>query len=180
MSVKIFVKLQSPSVELKVQAQDCSGAKDSIVVGFKRYDIIESKAKAERLQDLQTQLYLNTMVELSEQYKLVNIDNETKASATPRISEKEALESISQFIKDEILYIKDVNLTIEDNGIAKELKIADTRSAKPNEPLWVLPEECLSVLVDSFLESAPYRGSLITAQQKALANVDIKDGEIKN
>jgi hypothetical protein len=180
MSVKIFVKLQSPSVELKVQAQDCSGAKDSIVVGFKRYDIVESKARAEKLQDLQTQLYLNTMVELSEQYKLVNIDNETKPSATPRISEEEALNSISQFIKDEILYIRDVNLTIEDTGIIKELKIADTRSAKPNEPLWGTPEECLSVLVDSFLESAPYRGSLIAAQQKALANLEIKDGEIKN
>jgi len=180
MSVKFFVKLQSPSVELKVQAQDCTGIKDNIVVGFKRYDIIKSKAKAEQLQDLQTQLYLNTMVDLAEQYKLVNIDNETKASAAPRISEEEALESISQFIKDEILYIKDVNLTVEDNGIAKELKIADTRSAKPNEPLWATPEECLSVLVDSFLESAPYRGSLIAAQQKALANVDIKDGEIKN
>lgn len=180
MSVRIFVKLQSPSVELKVQAQDCSGAKDSIFVGFKRYDIVESKAKAEQLQDLQTQLYLNTMVDLAEQYKLVNMENETKASAAPRISEQEAISSISAFIKGEILYVKDINLTIEDNGIAKELKVADTRTAKPNEPLWVSPEECLSVLVDSFLESAPYRGSLIAAQQKALANLEIKDGEIKN
>lgn len=179
MSVKIYIKLQSPSVELKVQAQDCSGAKDSIVVGFKRYDITESKAKATELQRLQTQLYLNTLVDLNKQYKLANLE-QTAIADSPEISEEEAISSINKFIKDEILYIKDVSLTIEEDGKSKELKVADTRTAKPNEPLWVLPEECLSVLVDSFLESAPYRGSLIQAQQKALANVEFKDGEIKN
>jgi hypothetical protein len=179
MSVKIYVKLQSPSVELKVQAQDCSGAKDNIVVGFKRYDIVKSKERADELQKLQTQLYLNTLVDLNKQYKLANIE-QTTLTTSPEISEEEALSKINSFIKDEILYIKDISLTVEDNGTVRELKIADTRTAKSNEPLWVSPEDCLSVLVDSFLESAPYRGSLIQAQQKALANTELKDGEIKN
>ena len=45
MAVKLSVKLQSPTIEILVKAKDASGATDSIVVGFKRYEAKEAKVK---------------------------------------------------------------------------------------------------------------------------------------
>jgi hypothetical protein len=179
MSVNIFVKLQTPTIELPISAKDSAGNEDKFIAGFKRYNINEAKPKLEELQNLQTEIYFNTIKDLNEQYKVLNQETVTNTQE-PKISEEVANANINLLIKNEIVYLKNVNVTISENGIDKPLKIADTRTAKPNEPLWLTPEECLSVLIDSFLACAAYRGSLIDAQQKALANVEFKDAKIKN
>lgn len=45
MAKKLFVKLQTPSIELKVKATDASGSVSEILVGFKRYDLSQLEAK---------------------------------------------------------------------------------------------------------------------------------------
>lgn len=45
MTKKLFVKLQTPSIELKVKATDASGTTSEVLVGFKRYDLSQLEAK---------------------------------------------------------------------------------------------------------------------------------------
>lgn len=180
MATRIYVKLQKPTIEMVVKATDASGMSDRLVVAFKRYDSKEAKLKLEEMQKIQNELYAHAMKDLAEQYKHLG-DSAPKADE-PKVTKEKAEQDLKDFISSEIVYLKDIqNLTLQDeSGKEIELKVADTRTAKPNEPLWGTPEECLSVLVDLYFDSNPYRGSLIEAQQKALANVDLKDGEIKN
>jgi hypothetical protein len=143
MAVKLNLKLQTPTIELKIQAKDPSGAIDTILVGFKRYGFAEAKEKFESFSSSD--------------------------------------ELIDDVLKQEIVYLKQMKLSLEDeSGKSKELVITDTRTQKPVESLWGTPEECLSVLVDALLDSAPYRGSLIEAMNKALLNMNIGDDSAKN
>lgn len=45
MSKKLYVKLQTPVIELKVQAKDAAEHSESISIGFRRYDIPEMEKK---------------------------------------------------------------------------------------------------------------------------------------
>lgn len=145
MAVKINLKLQTPTIELKIVAKDPSGASDTILVGFKRYHFDEAKAKFEALGAAESETLTDSI------------------------------------LKEEIVYIKQMKLSLEDEeGKAKDLVIVDTRNQKPVEFLWESPEECLSVLVDVLLNSAPYRNSLIDAMIKALLNMKVGDDVAKN
>lgn len=154
MAVKLSVKLQSPTIELIVKAQDASGAKDTIKVGFKRYEVKEAKAKLDELSEILSNAPQD-MVDVPE------IDN---------------------FIKKEVVYILQANLELEDTDTKtnKTLLVQDTRTVKPNESLWGDASECLVVLLDLYLSSAPWRLSLLLAAQKALLNNDYSVAEIKN
>lgn len=152
MAVKLFVKLQTPTIELKVEAKDVSGSKEYINIGFKRYEIKEAEAKIEQLKTV------------SEDFK--NLDTN----------------EVIKFIKNEVVYIKQAKVELFDDelNLPKDLVISDTRTVKPNEGLWGTPDECLAVLLDLYLASAPWRLSLIIALQQALINVDYKEAELKN
>jgi hypothetical protein len=154
MATKLYIKLQTPIIELTVKAKDVSGAKESIIVGFKRYETKESQEKISKLQDLLTDSADTNSVSIS----------------------------LDTFIKGEIEYIRQARLELADSetGRNTELTIADTKTAKPNDSLWATPDECLAVLLDLYLSSAPWRLSLILALQKALFNNDYSDAEIKN
>lgn len=151
---KLYVKLQTPTIELKVTAKDASGATSSMVVGFKRYETEEGDDKIKILQD--------ALTEYGE--------------------EEGTSENLDNFIKNEIVYLKKVELEVgkEDGKNSPDLHIPDTRRAKPNETFWGSSEECLSVLVDLFLASQPWKVSLIASQQKALMNNDYGDALTKN
>jgi len=180
--LNIYVKLQTPVIELPVSAKDAIGQTDSFIAGFKRYEIDEAREKLKALEELQKQVFLNNTKDLKAQYNYLNHESSSTVTEEPTMTEAEANKAILAFIKDEISYLLKVEvITIDSTTKAKTtVKIADTRTAKPIEPLWETPEECLSVLVDSFLACAPFRGSLAAAQQKALLNTDYKDNEIKN
>ena len=153
MTIQIAIKLQTPTIELPVKAKDASGAKDTILVGFKRYPIDEAQVKLDLVQDL--------------------LDSADKAKN---------LESteLDTFLTNEIVYIKQIKLDIDENGKPRELSIPDTRQAKPIADLWENGDECLSVLLKMYLSSAPYRLALILAGQKALYNNDYSQEELKN
>lgn len=149
---KLYVKLQSPTIELKVTAKDVSGAISSMLVGFKRYEAKEGDVKINELQEV-----------------LIDYAKEDTTS-----------DDLDSFIKDEIVYLKKVELDLEDGDKVTTLHIPDTRRAKPNETFWGSSEECLSVLVDLFLASQPWKVSLMSSQQKALMNNDYGDALAKN
>jgi hypothetical protein len=52
MSKKLYVKLQTPVIELKVTAKDAANTQDSISVGFHRYDIPTMEEKIVSWQNL--------------------------------------------------------------------------------------------------------------------------------
>ena len=155
MALQLYVKLQTPTIELQVKAKDASGSKDTFVVGFKRYDLKETEGKFTALQEI-----------------LEDVQNENNLNS----------DALNKFVKAEIVYMKAAKLELYDNikDTIKELSIPDTRTAKPVETLWETSDECLDVLLDLYLASAPYRVSLISAMQKALLNNDYSEGELKN
>jgi len=153
--MKLCVKLQTPTIELKITAKDAAGVKDSFLVGFKRYEISATDAKLKELQAVMQE----------------TIEDSTESGTA----------KLSSFIKGEIAYLKQIKLDlVDENGATKEITVLDTRTVKPNETLWGTPDECLAVLLDLYLASAPYRVSLISAMQKALLNNDYSEAEAKN
>lgn len=96
-----------------------------------------------------------------------------------KLSDEEAQAKISS----DILYIKNAEVKEVDDEtfeVSNTIFVKDSRSAKPIEPYWGSPEECLSVLVDMYFGSLPWKGSLITAYVKTLYNIDYKEAELKN
>ncbi len=153
MSVRIFAKLQTPVIELKVSAKDAAGNKDSILVGFKRYEVKQGQDKLILLQE-----HLNS----------AHADSSIDSQA------------LDTFVKSEIVYIKQAKLDLEEDGKAKELIIQDTRTTKPIAGLWDDSDGALDVLTNLYLCSSPYRLALILATQKALFNSDYSEAETKN
>lgn len=151
MSKKLFILLQKPTIELELVAKDSAKQSDRFIVGFNRYTIEEADPKFKEF----TQLLSNT-------------------------TDKESAEAVSKFIKNEIQFLKSVNIEYEEEGKIKKLNIQDTRQVKPLEGLWESPEECLDVLLDSYLGSAPYRLSFIENISKAFVNRDFEEDKIKN
>lgn len=155
MALQLYVKLQTPTIELPVKVKDSSGAKDSILAGFKRYPIHESQAKLDTLSEL------------------IRAESDEEADHS----------EINKMVKSELVYLKQIKLDLEEDGRAKELAIPDTKSVKPHAGLWETSDECLAVLLDLYLNSAPYRLALILTMQKAFINSDFsayKDAQVKN
>jgi len=153
---KLFVKLQVPVIELKVTAKDASGARDNLVVGFKRYETVES--------DKQLKLFQEAL-----QDQIDSIKNEVESTVT------------EDFIKKNIVYLRNLELELlDEDDKPSRLSVNDTRKAKPVTDLWENPEECLETLLDLLLASAPYKSVLISSLQKALVNVDYEDDTVKN
>jgi len=149
----ISIKLQSPTIELPVKAKDASGTRDNLLVGFKRYPIEEAQDKLDNIQIL--------------------------LEGADRVKSLQSAE-LDTFITNEVVYIKQAKLDLDENGKVREFTIADTRQVKPIADLWENGDECLSVLLKMYLSSAPYRLALILASQKALMNNDYSADELKN
>ena len=157
MALKLYVKLQTPTIELKVSAKDIAGTKDSIQVGFKRYPVTEAQVKIAELQDI--------WKELSE-----------SSDTTPDTKK------FDKFLRDQIVYIKGFEGETQDStdGSVKKLSVTDTRTVKPIETLWDTPEECLVVLLDMYLGSPLYRDSLYNEVVAAVFGINFKAEELKN
>ena len=151
---KLLIQVQEPTVEIPVSSKDGSGVSKKILVGFKRYQTEES---AEKTKDYEA---------IVEQPDFSILD----------------CEELNDFIKSEILYIKNIALDIldEDTGAKKVLKIKDTRAVKKIEGLWDTPEECLDVLLDGYFAWSSWRLSFISAVQTAIVDMDFEAGAVKN
>lgn len=148
MAKQLFVKLQTPVIELVITATDASGKKESITGGFKRYDEKTSEG-------------------------LLKTFNEVYGA-----SQKE--EELLAFVKQNVLYLKNVKLEIVEDGKTTELVVKDTREAAAVTELWTTPEECLTLLLDTFMASAPWRLEITLSVQKALYNINLEDSRLKN
>jgi len=153
---KLYVKLQTPTVELAINAKDSSGAKDNIIVGFKRYEANESTTQLTSLGKL--------FLEQSEK-EVTEIDTT----------------DLDIFIKSQIVYIRQAHLLLIDEDDKKTaLDVMDTRKAKPVADRWETPEECLDALLDLYLASAPWRSALNIGLRKALTNAEFDEDALKN
>ena len=153
MAQKLFIKLQTPTLELTINAKDGGGTSASILAGFKRYPSEVGEAKLKEFQEL-----LNRGDDVGKN-------------------------SINTFLSNEIVYLKKVPIIVEDSetGVSKEILVKDTRDAvKPNETLWDNPADCLVVLLEHFMESNPWRVSLIEGVLKSLTNMDFNSDKSKN
>ena len=179
MSKKLYVKLQTPSIELDVTATDSSGEKDKIKVGFKRP---EPKA---------ANILLDKYSKLSETYVkyLFGQPLDEKATEENRYTvdhSPEDIEEVSQamsdMVADSIVYIKGAKVLEVDNesGASDYVTIPDTRKAKPNEDFWEDAEGCLDALLGMFLAATPWKSSLSSAYQKTLINIDTSEAKRKN
>jgi len=102
-----------------------------------------------------------------------------KLESIKDLSEEEA----EKILKEEILYIKNAIITVYDEEtfeVAETITVKDTRTVKVIEPFWEDVSGALEVLTNMYLDSIPWKGSLITAYLKTLYNVDFKEAEIKN
>lgn len=154
--MKLYVKLQTPIIELPVEAKDASGAYAKIIVGFKRYTKSEVLDKMKELETTQADIQ--------------------EASFDFNAYEAKVL----QELKQDILYLKDVSIDIfnDDGTFNFTLEIKDTRTPPPSS-FWGDEKECLSVLVDQFLNSTPWRDSFIEVRQQAWIN-KYQDDKVKN
>ncbi|MCK9622888.1 MAG: hypothetical protein M0R47_20425 [Methylobacter sp.] len=143
MAKQFYIKLQSPFIEMPVEAEDASGKVSSLLVGFKRYPTKEVEVKLNSFKDLTEDQYV-------------------------------------EYLKNEILYIKNAVLEVYDGGVyVEDLVIEDTRTAKPNE-FFQEADNVLVVLLEYYLSSAPWKNSLFSAFIKSLYNVSFKEAELKN
>lgn len=101
-----------------------------------------------------------------------------KISSLQDLVEQRSLE----FYKKQILFIKNATLSYEkDDGTLQDVTVLDSRTVVELEPLWKTPEECLSVLLDIYLDNSSIGGSLIQEITQYIFNLSIETTEkIKN
>jgi hypothetical protein len=141
---KLYLKLQSPVIELKVQCRDGSGASTSFVVGFKRHGKTEAENRLKAFQDMFTESVQTGLLD--------------------------------KFIKDEILYVKDIEFDVEDTetGAVTHILVKDSRKEKKGDA-WEDADECLELLKSLLFDSNPYATAIYGAYPKALVNVDLSN-----
>lgn len=184
MAIQLQIKSSKPYIEKIIQAK---GLKDNITIGVKVYSESEiNKIRKEYMSNF-------SMVKLNRlQKQLEELKEDINSSETDfdiRVSELETLIADKldhfenyqiEFCKKHILFIKNASLSIIEDGIAKDLLVADTREAKPIESLWASPEECLVALLDIYLENIAFKDSLFTQVPALVFNTDSKGEQLKN
>ena len=179
MTKKLYVKLQTPTIELNLTATDSSGMVDKLTVGFKRPERKIADVLYEKFADLSDtyikQLLGQPLDEKGTKENQFSIGYSLEAKG-------EVTDQISAMIRDSIVYLKTAKVLVIDEETDNEsyLTVPDTRKAKPNEDFWESADECLAALLDMYLDASPWRSSLTSAYQKSLLNVDTSEAKRKN
>lgn len=166
---KVSVQLTKPVIELVLKAKDIAGESAELTVGFKRKTIAEANALI-ALCDKVTNGVVGTDLNLPPEIQ-------TFVSAE---SKEEALKAL---VKNEILYLKNVELTLEatKEEAALQMLIEDTRTVENNEELWGDSSRCLDFLLDIYLTSAPWSSAFISAIYSISLNLEFgSNAEVKN
>lgn len=151
MAKKLLVKTQTPTVELAlVSAATADGTTDKVTVGFKRYPSKQVEKKWEEFTSISTKTD----------------------------------QDVVDFLRNEIVYFKDASVGVYDDATGEDvlvetIDVADSRTAAPVESFWGTPKECLAVLLDSYLESIPWKGPFIDGFATSLFNRDLSN-PVKN
>lgn len=150
----LVIRTQAPTVELPVVSKDGSGSSNKILVGFKRYDADEGGSR------------------LDEYNNIVQADDFDISKS----------EELADFIKEEVVYIKDITTETydESTGKSSKLKISDTRKATKLDGLWESSDQCLAVLLDSYLSFNSWRLPFVSAVQSAIVDMNFEEERLKN
>ena len=210
MTKKLYIALQTPSVEMKIKSEpDCSGKTSTLTAVFVRHDNQDADKYREKFLEIQNRVYVSESEraeatrkvttdysflepeELAERVARADaslIDGKTLGSdEDAKILRDRQVSDLRAFVKSQIIALKDVPLEVEetDETTGKvsmtTLKVPDTRTATKNEELWGDAENCLSALLDALLLSNPWSSSLIRALHKVFYNLNLgADAEVKN
>lgn len=151
MAKKLFVKLQSPTIELVVKGTDASGKEASITIGCKRYNLDDLEKQQKLLQE---------------------------AVADDVLLDKYVKDNVL-YILNASVDIYDVNDNT-DPVFVESIAVPDTRSVAPVEFFWADSKACLAALLDGYLSSIPWKNSFIEALTKAIINIDMTADRAKN
>jgi len=185
MSIKLVVKNQKPFTEVVV---DAKGIKSSITVGIKVYshsDIAKVRKEFKKVLtnaelELKTAELTKWEAEGDKTDPSFYVKREELQDAIEESAEEQA-EALMAFYKKQITHIKNASLEYSKNGETVDLNVADSRKAIPVESLWEDPSECLTVLLDTYLNYLPFRDSLTSKVSSVVFNIDIKEqASLKN
>jgi hypothetical protein len=197
-SKKLYIALQSPSVEMKIKSEpDCSGKSATLTAIFLRHDVAEAEKVRRRMADIQNRVFTDAVEvagevnRLEDQYsylvdeelaKLVETGKAKFLEGKTYMDSPEALRSarltqendLRNLLRSQIIALKDVPLEIwDEDGKMTKLTVPDTRTAVDNEELWGAGTNCLNALLDVLLLSNPWSSSLARAQQNVLYNLQL-------
>jgi hypothetical protein len=208
MAKKLFIKLQTPTIELPIEAIGLNGESIKSFVGLKYYNISEAEKKIEELKNLQ---FGEEFQNLLKEFETVNLEKKAlEESGQDSLDEKVLLEKASEiykkitsldekfseikktsqkavedFIKKEIAYLREIPFEVYDE-VEGELKFLETYVVKDtrNEPsgdFWKDEKECLSVCIEKAFASKSWKEKLIELFQSTILNVEAgKEAEVKN
>lgn len=182
MSVKLRIKNIKPHVEF---SPTLNGKKQSVVFGIRIYDADELEAVREQFKDINS-----NELELASAKLQKHIENGDKASEefyNERDNLQNQIDSLIrsqskanlEFYKSHIAFIKNASLETEEDGVIKDIIIADSAKAVKIESLWDTPEECLAVLLDLYFLNIPIRDSLISKIVDTIYNINA-EAKVKN
>ena len=185
--ISISIKKSKPYVEKVIQASlNGEELKDNITIGVKVYDedtlkplrkeYSETLGNVKLLRLLNQLQALPSNLSLSEK-EFISEQNRIQ-SELDRLNDEQAAYQ-EQFIKEHILFIKNVTLELKDGDTIKPLLI-DTRDVKPIESLWDTPEQALVVLLELYLKEPAYRDSLLRVVPKLVFGTDFEDKKLGN
>jgi hypothetical protein len=207
---KLFIALQTASVEMKIKSEpDCSGKSETLTAVFIRHDTRGAEGIRKQMAEIQSKVYVDAVDIEKEVLRLQNmydylpsaereLEVETgKArflsgkTIAPEGTSADSLrlaqeESLRRLLRSQIIALKNVPLEIQDTDETgkvsySRLVIPDTRTAVDNEELWGEGANCLSALLDALLVSNPWSSSLARAQQNVLYNLQLlSDSVSKN
>lgn len=142
MAKKLYVKLQTPSIELPLTVKDAGGKEATLRIGFKRYDIKDMEGK---------------------------------------IAEWQKLDNMEDVLENEILYLLNAEVEIDEDDIISTYVIKDTRTEKKNEGLWDDEKGCLALLLKKYMNSLPWKNGMFEVFNKTLSNMDsTREAELGN
>ena len=177
--MKLSIKSVKPFTELTLNV---AGIQKPIIVGVKSYAFDELLQVRDRMTGILESSKLeqtNAMLE-----KLASEGDKTSDSFYEErallLQEQKSIqetqeEALLSLYKYQIMFLRNIEVTTED----KDLVIKDTRDATPIESLWETEEDCLVVLLDTFLNYVPFRDSLFTKLTQAIFN-PTESGKTKN
>lgn len=91
-------------------------------------------------------------------------------------------EKVMKFYRRHFLYITKAHVEVEDDeGNVTTIAVEDSRTAKPVESLWSTPDECLSILLDTYLAIPAIKDSLLGQLLDTILDTGvIQEEQVKN
>ena len=153
---KFYIALGTPSVELPLKAKQLDGSISKCIAAFKRYD--EQGAIAKRTE----------AEALIEKLSTLSVAEQNKG--------------LAEFLKKEIIYLKNVDI-FEETELGKPVlykTVEDSRTESDPELLGDY-KNCLDFLLDMLLAAPPWSSALIKTFYSLHYNLNLgEDAEVKN